>query len=258
MGRPAKWTEKTLKLEVLKYDTKTEMSVKNSGAYNALKRLKLLNKICDHMINGRLTKWSLKNVHQEALKYKTKGEFRKSNPRAYDACCTHNYHDVCCSHMPDYAYKWDLESLKKEALKYDTRNEFKKGSAGAYVNAGTLGVIDAVCVHMVDGLKGDNDVIYVWEAMNFKHHEKKTYKIGVTSKRLGDLRIRQVALASGFDYNIIIMKNTFGKATDIESTLLKISPSIGFSGFDGCTEFRAFNNHELDLAIDIINERAED
>jgi len=252
MGRPAKWTEETLRIEVLNYKTKTELCSKNSGAYAALKRLKLLNKICGHMIDGQKIKWSLNNVHKEALKYKTKGEFRKNSPRAYDACCAHKYNTLCCSHMPEYDYKWDLITLKEEALKYKTRNEFKHGSAGAYVHCGTLGVIDEVCKHMIDGLKCDNDVIYMWEVLNFKQNDKKIYKVGVTSQRLGDLRIKQVALASGFGYNIKIMEYTSVKATTIESAILKLSPSLGFSGFDGCTEFRLFSDKEVDSAMKII------
>ncbi len=49
----------------------------------------------------------------------------------------------------------------------------------------------------------DYNVFYIWKVTNTKWENKTIYKAGITSERLGNKRIRQVANDFGFKYEII-------------------------------------------------------
>jgi len=98
----------------------------------------------------------------------------------------------------------------------------------------------------------DNNVIYIWEAIDEFFNGEQVYKIGVTSARLGEARIHQCAKKSGKDANVLILENVNGKATDIEAEILKLGEDPKYIECDGYTEFRALNNDDLDKALDLI------
>lgn len=96
----------------------------------------------------------------------------------------------------------------------------------------------------------DNDIIYLWKAKNISFQNKPVYKIGITSKRLGSERIRSVSLSSGFQFDILLFRNT-KRAKYLETQMLKFGLIPDLNKFDGCTEFRALNDHELKKVLKI-------
>ena len=106
------------------------------------------------------------------------------------------------------------------------------------------------------GAGTDGDLLYIWRVNN-----SDTYKIGITSARLGDRRIKEVA--SSFTAlatecitpSIVCMINTVN-AKEIESKLLQkfnTAPSNIPNSISGYTEFRTLTNAELAEALEIIN-----
>lgn len=98
-----------------------------------------------------------------------------------------------------------------------------------------------------------NDKLYIWEAVGEFVDGVQVYKFGATSQRRGDFRIRDVARKHGFDYKILRLATTEGKATDIENILKKIGPKLeGYKG-DGSTELRAWTDAQLTEALAIVD-----
>ena len=91
----------------------------------------------------------------------------------------------------------------------------------------------------------DNDVLYVWEAVGERWNDKPIFKIGVTSKRLGMTRVKQVAYSMGFEYKIHLLEvvdKARSKEQEILNKLYDIPTLIG----NGSTEFRACSYQELE------------
>lgn len=90
----------------------------------------------------------------------------------------------------------------------------------------------------------DNDVIYVWRAKNIYFNGLEVYKIGITSQRLGESRVKKVSFSSGFENEVLLFRNS-KKAKLLESKMLQFGVFPDFEKFDGRTEFRALNEDEL-------------
>lgn len=92
-----KWSNKMLKMEALKYDTRNDFVIGSNGAYYAAIRRGILDDICNHMIYKHV-KWSDEMLRKEALKYNTRGSFQKGS-KAYQAALRRGLLDDICSHM---------------------------------------------------------------------------------------------------------------------------------------------------------------
>lgn len=147
---------------------------------------------------------------------------------------------------------WTFDSLKAEAEKYSTRIEFERGSDSAVVIARRRGFYEEICRHMGPSRGMDNDAIYIWRAAGWVFNGNPVYKVGVTSARLDDIRIQQVAKAADATAEIVIIANVKSSATKVEKDLLKIGDDPKYIDFDGCTEFRAMSDEQLQQALDII------
>lgn len=97
--KKAKWTKETISKEAKSYKTRSEFQTKSGGAYNAARRLGLLDEVCSHMVCGQ-TRWTKKTIQKEAKKYKTRKEFEVKAGGAYSAAWRIGLLDEVCSHMP--------------------------------------------------------------------------------------------------------------------------------------------------------------
>ncbi len=89
--------------------------------------------------------------------------------------------------------------------------------------------------------KSDNNVIYVWQDTN----RDNTYKIGISSKRVGTKRIYQVAVKANMKAKILHYEEV-EDALSLEKELLKYGEAISFDRkFDGATEFRHLTDDDL-------------
>ena len=102
----------------------------------------------------------------------------------------------------------------------------------------------------------DNDCVYIWQLKGERHLGCKVYKVGITSHRLEDQRIKDVAKGFGVDYNIIKLAKV-KDAKAIETKLLTLGfPVVGhYSGYaGGGTEIVAMTDYELALGVQLIEE----
>lgn len=97
----------------------------------------------------------------------------------------------------------------------------------------------------------DCDAVYIWKS-NSLFNGLPVYKVGVTSYKLGDSRIKEVSKVSGLKAEIIQLKKVKVTATNIEKELKSIGIDPKLDKFKGSTEFRAMNDDELKQAIELI------
>jgi uncharacterized damage-inducible protein DinB len=251
------WTNEMLFAEAKKYQTRKEFERGLHGAYQACRKRGILDQVCSHMVDV-LTYWTDEMLFAEARKYQTRKEFERGSGSAYNACRKRGILDQACSHMVYVQISWTNEMLFAEAKKYQTRSEFEKGSESAYKACWRRGILDQACSHMVSGLRSsDNDAVYIWMAIGESYKSMQVYKVGVTSSRLDNQRIKEVSLASGFKAEIIAIVKTSIKASEVERVLLQMGESPEYSGFNGASEFRAMSEEELNLALSILYRNEE-
>jgi hypothetical protein len=139
---------------------------------------------------------------------------------------------------------WTLERCHTEALKYDTRRAFALGTSSAYQSARQNQWLDKIGTHMIDRAACDGNCFYLWLVVGAYFNGMPVYKPGVTSTRLKFQRIEQVAQAGGFEYDLILwLPVTDAFAIERQVKTMGVSPQ--YTGFDGCTEFRAFTDDEV-------------
>ena len=209
-----------------------------------------------NLIESKFQRWGKDKVHKLALMYDNRSEFQEMEAAAYASAQRLGVLDAVCYHMKVKRVRWSLEALHNEAIKYSSRSDFKRGSNGAYIFARRRNLLDRICKHMGGRRKSDLNVIYMWEAVGFKHNKKQVYKFGVTSKRLGGERAYICASRSGCDVVGLVMAEC-ESATNVESELLKIGDNPKYIGHDGASEFRAMSDTEYSNAYKVIYENAK-
>lgn len=103
----------------------------------------------------------------------------------------------------------------------------------------------------------DNNAFYMKRALNCFFNGNPVYKVGVTSARLGTDRVVRQNKLSGIDHELVIHPTqVVGSATDIEVFALGLGQNPMFVGFDGCTEYRAYTDEDVN-AIKMMVELCE-
>jgi hypothetical protein len=93
----------TIHKEALKYKTRGEFAKSNQSAYNAAKRLNIIDRVCSHMVELKLKKRTKSMCIKEAKKHIRKRDFSLANPSLYNFACKMGWIDECCKHMIPYA-----------------------------------------------------------------------------------------------------------------------------------------------------------
>lgn len=92
----------------------------------------------------------------------------------------------------------------------------------------------------------DNNAFYLKRALGCFFNGSPVYKAGVTSTRLGSSRLSQQEAKCGIAHEVVIPPTAvIGSATDIEMFALGLGCNPKFTGFDGCTEYRAYSDRDL-------------
>ena len=198
----------------------------------------------------KIRRWTYEEIALEARKYTSRRAFEKGSHSAYRASHRSGIIDDVCAHMDFQRIYWTDEMLCDEAKKFQTRGKFQKGSASAYRSAYLQGLLDKTCSHMQSGrVGGDNNMVYIWQVGSLP-----IYKVGVTSARLGSLRMDQVADVLGFKPNLIkLHKTKKGEARAIEAHLLEIGNQLNWEQpFNGHTEFRRWTSKHLEEALSLL------
>ena len=247
-----RFTKDIVKKEALKYNRKTDFVSGSRGAYDAARKNGWLDEVCEHMVAQYKT-WTHEEVRDIALQYKHKVDFQKGNYAAYGYAYRQGIFDDICSHMTKLTTTWTPDRLREEALKFETRNELKMATHDAYRQAINMGMMDEICAHMTKVTTvSDNDAIYIWKVIGIEENGLPVYKIGTTSARLGDKRIKDTIAHSGFDGDMIILAQLKIRATIIEGQIHDMGKEIDIGRFEGYSEFRALSDTSLSKAIDLI------
>ena len=252
------WNSERCKQEALKYKTRMEFGDSNGAAYNASKRLNILEEVCAHMEQIKYPKghWTIENLRAEALKYDNKVDFRKKSNPAFLTASRKKVLDEICSHMEagklPNGYWLIKENCASEALKYMNRRAFSLGNSSAYHGADTNGWLDEICAHMDFNPSSDSDVVYIWKAIGQTFNGHQVYKFGITSSRLEDRRVTEVAKKANLEFELILLSKVSVNAVEIESKLLNLGFNPKYTGFNGASEFRALTDEELNFAVNLV------
>ena len=235
------------------FNRRKDFATQANREYVAAQKLGILDLACSHM-KVLLRKWTHEALALEAKKYQTPKEFERSDAGAYYCARNRGILREICGHMANRTDGWTEDELRSEAIKYQSRKDFERGSSAAYQFANRRGMMDEICSHMTDSGECDNDAIYIWRHAGAFFNGCKVYKIGVTSNRLGDYRIKTVASKRKLKAELVILQKTKCKATYIEEQLLMLGFDPKYEKGDGATEFRALDDDELEYAIQVIKE----
>ena len=190
------------------------------------------------------TKWTRNAVEEAAKGFRNGHAFQLSYPGAARAAQYEGYWKELTSKMPQSQEKWDYDKVKAEAQKYTVKGHFISGCSGGSKWARRHGVLDEICSHMIPHARSDFDAVYLWKLKDMG----EVYKIGVTSHRLGDKRIKFVSRMSGYDVEYYLVRK-MDDAVSVESEMLKLGKP--FLGVDcsGATEFRQLDPQELNKCL---------
>jgi hypothetical protein len=191
--------------------------------------------------------WTLERCGAEALKYETRTAFARGSGSAYMTAYRKGWLEQICERMLEKRKPngyWTVELCQAEALKYETRTAFLQEAKCAYFAAQQNKCLDEICSHMVDGSPSDGNCFYLWLVVGAYFNGLPVYKPGVTSTRLKFDRIERVAKAGGLKYDLVLWLPV-ADAFAIEAVVKRMGVSPEYTGFNGCTEFRALTDDEV-------------
>lgn len=94
--------------------------------------------------------------------------------------------------------------------------------------------------------KFDNNAFYMKRAEGCWFNGHPVFKVGVTSARLGNRRLIQQERKSGIKHRVEVPPTELvGFATVVEGFALGLGHNPGYLGFDGCTEYRAYSDEDV-------------
>lgn len=244
-----KWNFDSVSAEMSKYSRRSDFQKASVAAYRFARLHGMLDTHFSKDHRGRVTKWTVDAITSEAAKFHSRVEFYRGNASAYNAA---KKSGLLNSLFGFARNQWSEDSLRNEASKYASRIEFYRKSGSAYATALRKGMIGELFPERFGGT--DDDVIYIWLAVGQVFNGNPVYKIGVTSSRLGTIRIEQVAKSLGVKFITVCQRVVVSKASDIEKVLHGMGESPMYVGFNGASEFRSMSDTVLCEAIAIINE----
>lgn len=117
-----KWTPAIISEYAKLFSTRGDFSREAQGAYQAARKMGILDKVCAHM---RQTKWTKQLLQKEAQRFRTRSDFYRGSPSAYQLAHRRNWLNDICAHMEvgkcasdyDTFYMiWDLEDHSGKTL----------------------------------------------------------------------------------------------------------------------------------------------
>ena len=232
---PRKWTLDNLINEANKYSTLKDFRTGSESAYKAYltqgKPQEVSSLFC-----GVRTFWTEESATQEAKRYNSRWDFQQKSGGAYRFLWKLDLLDKVF--IPAVKHSWCKNSVTIAAKDSVDRTSFKKAFPGAHKFAYNNRMLSELFGDTFNTPKCDNDIVYFWRPEGYKN----VYKVGITSKRLGDERINYVANKSGLNIEELFFVVT-EDAKLLESKVLEENEAYGFfPKFSGSTEFRVIHN----------------
>lgn len=242
-------TDEEVLAEGRKYSSRKEFSNGCGGAYNSAVKRGLIDQLYPSKHDSRSHWTDDCVVLAEGMKYSSRYEFQRGSFQAYKAALKRGLLDQL--YVSKRRRLSDAELLA-EGGKYKSQADFRRAKPAMVLAAGRRKLLDIIDFPE-NYPPSDNDAIYIWRAVCQHYNGNPIYKIGVTSVRFGTQRIERVARKAGFEYELICCEAVQGKATTLEAKLHLLGEDPQFTGFDGCTEFRALSSSALEAALALIN-----
>lgn len=245
-----KWDRETLSVEARRYDRRVDFMRSRPGAYAAA--IKRHPDLLDEIFGEYFT-WKEEDVRRELSKYTSKGELQQKDGSMYSITLRRFPH-LLKEYFDPVRFTWNEESIRDAINLVSSRTEFHQLFPGASMAASKRfpHLLNELPQALIEGT--DNDTVYIWRVLGMELDGIPIYKIGITSSRLGNKRISQVAKNKGLDYEIICCEKVSISAMKIESKLLLLGEPVELGNFNGGTEFRALNDSALYVAITLISE----
>ena len=147
------WKPGTIRAEALRYRTRTQFRKGCHSAYEAARRLGILDRVCRHMAHVQVPSgyWTEERIKKIARRYKNYAKFLRSEPAAVSAARKRGILERVSKDLkrsrtaPGF---WTQDRIRNEALRYLHRGDFFNNSTAAYNAARNLKILDAVCAHM--------------------------------------------------------------------------------------------------------------
>lgn len=229
--KPRKWTLEKLVEEASKYETLKDFRLNSEGAYKAYVKQGKPQEVSSVFKHFR-GYWTEETAKLEAQKYKSRWEFQKNSGGAYRFLWKA---DLLSDVFGPYEIRsWCEDTVREAALGVPDRTTFKREFAGAHKFAYENNLLDELFGETYNTPCCDNNVVYIWRPKGYK----KVYKIGITSDRLKDSRVKYVSKKSGLEVEEVIYLKV-SNARELEARILSENKPYGFfPSFSGSTEFR--------------------
>jgi len=201
-------------------------------------------------------KYTKEFIIQQAQPYTSRKLFKEECSNLYAYAINRGWLQDVLGHIKSRKSKWSREAAMLEAKKYNTREDFKRGCESAYdiLRKNYPESREEAYAHMEFASNTDNNAVYIWRVIGMNN----VYKIGMTSCRLGRVRIDYVAKESNLEADIILLIKV-GNGLKVEKEMMKIGVQYEFGRkFSGSTEFRTLTDDELNQVIDIAQKGAID
>lgn len=247
MNPQFRWTYDLVSEEAKKFSSRGEFHKGNPSAAQWATR----HKIMDDLLPHKLTFWNLSSVNEKAENYETREDFRKHAAGAAQWAIKNGYWDEVCANMANANAPVTMSEARRASRACSSRSEFYYDHPRAYAWALRAGVIDELCHHMADGnTVSDKNCVYFWSPKGYPD----VFKVGVTSQRLSDRRVRLVARDAGLEVDTALFFHA-DDALSIERQILNMGKAYDFPyRFNGYTEFRQYSPEEIDVCFSILGE----
>lgn len=190
------WTEERIFEELKNYETLDEFRKNEQGAYDAARRLRLLDKLRENINfhfqpNGY---WNKEKCYKEAQKYKTKIEFKNQSPSAYAASVKNKWIDeftwIVSNRNPNYGKSYTIDELSLIAEQCYNRTELKTKFYHAYIFAKKNNLLDILNYNSFS--RKENHIKknkYVFKPKKYTYHN--LYEIAKKYKTLKDFTLNE-------------------------------------------------------------------
>ena len=183
------WNKETSFEAALEFTNKRDFKLVYMGAYEFLRKNKLLDDACEHMQDlSHIIKWDYEKCKEVALKCNTKTEFKEKYSWAFTVSKNNDWFNELTSHMVKNKCikptKYTKEICQKEALKYKNKKDFYKKSTNEYNAAIRNNWLSDICIHMdvpyankykwTKEMCSNLAIKYIYR-IDFQKHEKNAY-----------------------------------------------------------------------------------
>jgi hypothetical protein len=249
-----KWTKEAVLADAAKYETKADWR-RGSSAYYAATNMGCLVEACAHMKTVRAP-WTKEEVFADAKRFQTRSEWASGSTGAYIAARKNKWLDEACVHMTPRT--WTDEEILEDARKYTSRADWRRGQNSSYSVAWVRGLLPQACRHMREWIGCEADVVYIWRVVGWEFNGSPVYKIGVTSNRLGQKRIKYLSGIIKAKAEVVMMAEVLnGDAQAVEAQMLMFGANPNYTGIKAASEFRAMSDEELRALISFTNDLIE-